>query len=346
MLDLPVVWADDVPARTCPDAEIWVGVRTPAPRCPSGPPSSATRSPRPGARWCDARPHGDEVLRARARHRTSGAPRGRLRRSGRRPASRDRARTASCRTSSRPRRCSTACPAPPVPPRSTPGPGRYCYDTMTLVGPGTWARRPGRRRRRADRRRPGRGGRAGGLRDLPPARPPRHPGRLRRLLLPQQRRRRGRRRCARRAWTGSRSSTSTPTTATAPQALFYDRADVFYGSVHVDPGAGWFPHYVGLRRRDRHGRRRGREPQRPARRRAPATRAGSPGWPRLCARRRRSGRTRWCCRSASTRPPTTRRARCGSPRRLPPRRARSCATWACRWSRCTRAATTCRPSAR
>ncbi len=30
------------------------------------------------------------------------------------------------------------------------------------------------------------------------------------------------------------------------QAIFYDRADVYYGSVHVDPGAGWFPHYVGF----------------------------------------------------------------------------------------------------
>lgn len=30
-------------------------------------------------------------------------------------------------------------------------------------------------------------------------------------------------------------------------AIFYDRADVFYGSVHVDPGAGWFPHFVGHR---------------------------------------------------------------------------------------------------
>jgi acetoin utilization deacetylase AcuC-like enzyme len=29
------------------------------------------------------------------------------------------------------------------------------------------------------------------------------------------------------------------------QAIFYDRGDVFYGSLHVDPGAGWFPHYVG-----------------------------------------------------------------------------------------------------
>ena len=28
-------------------------------------------------------------------------------------------------------------------------------------------------------------------------------------------------------------------------AIFYERADVLYGSVHVDPGAGWFPHVVG-----------------------------------------------------------------------------------------------------
>jgi acetoin utilization deacetylase AcuC-like enzyme len=29
------------------------------------------------------------------------------------------------------------------------------------------------------------------------------------------------------------------------QAVFYERPDVFYGSVHVDPAAGWFPHYAG-----------------------------------------------------------------------------------------------------
>jgi acetoin utilization deacetylase AcuC-like enzyme len=29
------------------------------------------------------------------------------------------------------------------------------------------------------------------------------------------------------------------------QAIFYERADVLYTSVHVDPAAGWFPHYVG-----------------------------------------------------------------------------------------------------
>ncbi|HET7173865.1 MAG TPA: histone deacetylase family protein [Nocardioidaceae bacterium] len=30
------------------------------------------------------------------------------------------------------------------------------------------------------------------------------------------------------------------------EAIFYARSDVFYGSVHVDPGAGWFPHVVGF----------------------------------------------------------------------------------------------------
>lgn len=29
-------------------------------------------------------------------------------------------------------------------------------------------------------------------------------------------------------------------------SIFYHRADVFYGSVHIDPGAGWFPHVVGF----------------------------------------------------------------------------------------------------
>lgn len=29
-------------------------------------------------------------------------------------------------------------------------------------------------------------------------------------------------------------------------SIFYPRGDVFYGSVHIDPGAGWFPHVVGF----------------------------------------------------------------------------------------------------
>jgi acetoin utilization deacetylase AcuC-like enzyme len=30
------------------------------------------------------------------------------------------------------------------------------------------------------------------------------------------------------------------------QELFYERSDVLVGSVHVDPGAGWFPHFLGF----------------------------------------------------------------------------------------------------
>lgn len=29
-------------------------------------------------------------------------------------------------------------------------------------------------------------------------------------------------------------------------SIFYSRADVLYGSVHIDPGTGWFPHVVGF----------------------------------------------------------------------------------------------------
>ena len=30
------------------------------------------------------------------------------------------------------------------------------------------------------------------------------------------------------------------------QAIFYDDPEVITGSVHVDPGAGWFPHFLGF----------------------------------------------------------------------------------------------------
>jgi acetoin utilization deacetylase AcuC-like enzyme len=39
------------------------------------------------------------------------------------------------------------------------------------------------------------------------------------------------------------------------QEIFYARDDVFYGSAHVDPAHGWFPHYVGFA--DERGAERG-----------------------------------------------------------------------------------------
>ena len=77
--------------------------------------------------------------------------------------------------------------------------GQFAYDTMTLIGPGTWEAARAARRRRAHRRRPRRSpaSRAAYACCRPPG-PPRRRAPLRRLLLPQQRRRRGRRACARR----------------------------------------------------------------------------------------------------------------------------------------------------
>ena len=96
--------------------------------------------------------------------------------------------------------------------------GRYCYDTMTLVGPGHLGRRP-RRGRRAPSPRPTWSRRARRS-PTPSCRPPGHhvtAAGVRRLLLPQQRRDRGAGPARRRATNGSRWSTSTPTTATAPR---------------------------------------------------------------------------------------------------------------------------------
>jgi len=40
------------------------------------------------------------------------------------------------------------------------------------------------------------------------------------------------------------------------QAIFYDDPGVRVGSVHVDPGAGWFPHFVGFANETGHGANR------------------------------------------------------------------------------------------
>jgi acetoin utilization deacetylase AcuC-like enzyme len=123
--------------------------------------------------------------------------------------------------------------------------GQFCYDTMTLVGPGTWAAA----RAAVDVALTAAGLVAGGA---PAAyaltRPPGH-------------------HVTRRAYGGSCYLNNAAVAAQAlrdhgagrvavidvdahhgngTQAIFYDRADVFYGSLHVDPGAGWFPHFVGF----------------------------------------------------------------------------------------------------
>ena len=123
--------------------------------------------------------------------------------------------------------------------------GRFAYDTMTLVGPGTWeAARAAVDCAVQAAGLVADGGRAG-LRAVPAARPPRDAGA---------------------ASAAPATSTTRPSPAevlreggaqkvgivdidahqgNGTASIFYGRADVLYGSVHVDPAAGWFPHVVG-----------------------------------------------------------------------------------------------------
>ena len=95
------------------------------------------------------------------------------------------------------------------------------------------------------------------------------------------------------------------------QAIFYEDPDVLVGSVHVDPGAGWFPHFLGFAPRRAAGAGAG------ANRNVPlAPGSGDEPWLEAvadlatwAARARTPGR--WWWRSASTPPAATRRARCG-----------------------------------
>jgi len=123
--------------------------------------------------------------------------------------------------------------------------GRYCYDTMTLVGPGSWeairaaadcartaaelvsagapaayalCRPPGHHAGPA-----GYGGSCYLNNAAVAAQALRHAGADRVAVLDID------------AHHGN-----------GTQAIFYARPDVYYGSVHVDPGAGWFPHYMGF----------------------------------------------------------------------------------------------------
>jgi acetoin utilization deacetylase AcuC-like enzyme len=124
--------------------------------------------------------------------------------------------------------------------------GRYCYDTMTLVGPGTWEA--------------ARGAVDAALTAVDLL--SRHEARVAYALCRPPGHHAG--------WDSFGGSCYLNNAAVAvegllaagharvavvdidahhgngTQSLFYGRDEVFYGSVHVDPGAGWFPHYVGF----------------------------------------------------------------------------------------------------
>ncbi len=122
--------------------------------------------------------------------------------------------------------------------------GRFCYDTMTLIGPGTWRAV----RAAADAALTAADLVGGGARPVyalcrPPghhAGPSAHGGSCylnNAAIAAQALRRLGAARVAVLDLDAHHGN--------GTQAIFYGRGDVYVGSLHVDPGAGWFPHYVG-----------------------------------------------------------------------------------------------------
>jgi acetoin utilization deacetylase AcuC-like enzyme len=96
------------------------------------------------------------------------------------------------------------------------------------------------------------------------------------------------------------------------QEIFYHRDDVRYASVHVDPGQGWFPHFVGFA--DEPATVRGLAPTSTSRsHRAAGTARGSTPSPGCAISP--PVRRPWSSRWGSTPPPTTRNL----PSRSPPR---------------------------
>jgi acetoin utilization deacetylase AcuC-like enzyme len=122
--------------------------------------------------------------------------------------------------------------------------GRFCYDTMTLIGPGTWRAA----RAAADAALTAAELVAGGARAAyalcrPPGHHAGHAGYggscylNNAAIAAQALRQSGAERVAVLDLDAHHGN--------GTQAIFYGRGDVYVGSLHVDPGAGWFPHYVG-----------------------------------------------------------------------------------------------------
>ena len=237
---IPVVWSEDQ-QRHDPRAEIWVGVRTPAAEVAAR--TTAIRAALASGPEVAARPQPDDALLTVHDAALVDFLRTRLGRvGGGRAAGRPRARTGSCRTSS-PTPGSRPSPREPV--ATWARTGTHCFDTMTLIGPGTWE---------AARAAAGTALTAADLvaaREAPVAyactRPPGH-------------------HVTRTAYGGScylnnaalaaarlREGLAGPVAlidvdahhGNGAQAIFAGRTDVLTASVHVDPAAGWFPHFLG-----------------------------------------------------------------------------------------------------
>jgi len=236
---LPFVWSDDC-LRHEPDAEVWVGVRTRATEVPARAVAIRGDLVAAGAREVEATAHDDSALLAVHD-----------------PALVDFLRTAWDEWSAADLPSDRVVPyvfarteltggrAPAAPAAVWARPGLFAYDTMTLIGPGTWEAA----RAAVDVALTAVDLVAGGERlAYACCRPPGH-------------------HVTRSLYGGSCYLNSTAIAAAAlvgeaggpvavvdidahhgngTQELFLGRGDVRTASVHVDPGAGWFPHFLGF----------------------------------------------------------------------------------------------------
>jgi acetoin utilization deacetylase AcuC-like enzyme len=239
---MPVVWSEDC-LRHEPAGEVWLGVREAGTEVPERATVLRDALAAAGAPVVAARAHGEQVLRAvhdpALLEHLAGLWA-------------DWERAGFAEHYGRDRAVPYVFPVPGMldglPLRSPPAvhgrAGRFCYDTMTLTGPGTWAAARGA----ADAALTAAGLVSTGTRvAYALCRPPGH-------------------HATRAAYGGSCYLNNAALAAQAlreagaarvavldidahhgngTQMIFYRRADVYYGSVHVDPGAGWFPHYAG-----------------------------------------------------------------------------------------------------
>jgi acetoin utilization deacetylase AcuC-like enzyme len=241
-LPVPVVWSEDC-LRHEAAGEVWLGVKDEGTEVPARALVLRDALAAAGAPVVAARPHGDEILRAVHDPLLLDHLAGVWRdwEAAGLPADYGRDRVV-------PYLFPTPGMLAGLPMRSPPAvharAGRFCYDTMTLVGPGSWEAIRGA----ADAALTAAGLVASGERlAYGLCRPPGHHATagayggscyLNNAAIAAQ--------ALRAAGAGRVAVIDIDAHhGNGTQMIFYDRADVWYGSVHVDPGAGWFPHYAG-----------------------------------------------------------------------------------------------------
>ena len=246
---MPVVWSDSHRLHD-PGGEVWVGVRTPGTELPERAERIRAALSAAGARFVDATPQGDDAVHA----------------------VHDPALTAYLASAwddwlasgltedpGQDRVVPYLFPHPGLfaaggpPPRTAAAPsaraGQFAYDTMTLIGPGTWeAARAALDSAvcAADLVR------AGAPAAYACCRPPGH--HVTRTCFGGSCYLNNSAAAAARLGEGAGGPVAVLDVdahhGNGTQAIFYDDPGVLTGSVHVDPGAGWFPHYLGYEAED------------------------------------------------------------------------------------------------